>query len=377
MDLIDDEGRLFGVVNIIDALVVLLAIAVVVAGLALVSPFGGGQDKAVGTQANRYVTLELGPLPATTTDQIATGDQVTVNASGEKHTITDIYVSPGPNDTVYTFVRVELGGTLVPAEGNAGEVFEFGGKTVPPGRPLVLETANYSITGKVRSTSKTGQQLPVENRSVVVRTELPTTTADAIASGDRYRVVDRSVAAIESVHRYPTANLTTERVLVGLSLQTIRTDGATRFAGRHVKLGSNVSFDHASYDLKGRVIRLDSASPPGEPATTTVVVTLTGVAPEIADNLRSGMTETMAGTQLARITDRQVDPATMVVTDSEGQVHERQHPRKKDVRLTLELSTRRTDTGLWFHGQPLRSNRRIHLDFGTITVRGTVVEIRE
>jgi hypothetical protein len=36
MEVIDEEGRLFGAVNVVDALVVLLVLAVVVAGAALV-----------------------------------------------------------------------------------------------------------------------------------------------------------------------------------------------------------------------------------------------------------------------------------------------------------------------------------------------------
>ena len=40
--IIDDEGRLFGTGNVVDALVVLLVVAVVVAGAALV--FGGNSE---------------------------------------------------------------------------------------------------------------------------------------------------------------------------------------------------------------------------------------------------------------------------------------------------------------------------------------------
>jgi hypothetical protein len=40
MDLIDDRGRLFGRVNVVDALVVLFVLAIVAAGTALV--LGGG-----------------------------------------------------------------------------------------------------------------------------------------------------------------------------------------------------------------------------------------------------------------------------------------------------------------------------------------------
>ena len=38
MEIIDDEGNLFGVVNIVDALVVLEILAVVIAGIAFTNP---------------------------------------------------------------------------------------------------------------------------------------------------------------------------------------------------------------------------------------------------------------------------------------------------------------------------------------------------
>jgi len=55
--IIDDEGRLFGAVNIIDALVVLFVVAVIVAGVALV--FGGDPEPEPDIDST-YATLDLG-----------------------------------------------------------------------------------------------------------------------------------------------------------------------------------------------------------------------------------------------------------------------------------------------------------------------------
>ena len=51
MELIDERGRLFGRVNVVDALVVLLVAAVVVAGVALVA---GGSEGRIETTRYRF-----------------------------------------------------------------------------------------------------------------------------------------------------------------------------------------------------------------------------------------------------------------------------------------------------------------------------------
>lgn len=59
-------GRLFGLINIIDALVILFAVAVV-AGVALVFSGKPHEQSELGT---RYVTLDLGTYPAYVTNRL-------------------------------------------------------------------------------------------------------------------------------------------------------------------------------------------------------------------------------------------------------------------------------------------------------------------
>ena len=58
VDLIDENGRLFGLVNIIDLLVVLLVVAMVVAGFALVSGSGPDSDAEDVQRTTTVVTFE-------------------------------------------------------------------------------------------------------------------------------------------------------------------------------------------------------------------------------------------------------------------------------------------------------------------------------
>jgi hypothetical protein len=110
--------------------------------------------------------------------------------------------------------------------------------------------------------------------------------------------------------------------------------------------------------------------------TTTAVLKLSNVVPERATNVREGMTETIGGTQYARVTDVRSTPTEVVVTSQDGNISLHDHPRNVDVYLSVELRTRRTATGVDFHGQPLRLNEPVSLDLRFVTVRGEVIEIR-
>ena len=92
MPVLDDEGRLFGAVNVVDALVVLFVLAVVVAGVALVT--GADDDSAAEPEPEtRTVVVQTGDQPEYVVDAIEAGpvgtanvvsvDEVTVERSTE------------------------------------------------------------------------------------------------------------------------------------------------------------------------------------------------------------------------------------------------------------------------------------------------------
>jgi hypothetical protein len=102
--LLDDEGKLFGAVNIVDALVVLFVVAVAVAGAALVFQPEPEPESPDPTTTN--VTLDLGTQPSYIVTEIAEGDTYSPD-SNSKLTITEVY--PTPQDS---WTRVILRATL-------------------------------------------------------------------------------------------------------------------------------------------------------------------------------------------------------------------------------------------------------------------------
>lgn len=370
MRIVDDEGRLFGRVNVVDAAVaVVVVLAVGGAGVVALDAVVGGGDPAT-----RYATVDLGDQPAAVADRIEAGD---ASVDGESVTVTDVYVGPGEGDNVSVVVRARLDGTLAGGSDAAASGFKVGGDPVRRGDDIDLEAPAYDAGGTVLRLEESGESLGTGTLSVLVEANLPEATRAAVESGDTYRVDGRPVATVERTVFPPVGNESARTDLVGLELRTIEHSGSTYFGGTPVRTGRTVGFETSRYSFAGTVTRWGSASPPGERTTTAATVVLRGVAPNVADGIEAGMVERRGDAVTATVTDARTSPATVVLTSEGGDIYERDHPRKVDVTIDVDLRTRRTDSGLQFHARPLREGSNVTLDLGTTTASGTVTDLGE
>jgi len=211
----------------------------------------------------------------------------------------------------------------------------------------------------------------------VIGATVPVEAVDAIATGDEYRVAGRTVGTVRSVTAYPSQDDATRRLRVGVSFATRTADGRTTFGGAPLTVGRSVDVALDSYALNGTLIHKGGAVMPGGRTRTTVVVKQGNVSPEVASATAVGMTEEARDGTRARIVDKRVEPATVVLTSDDGDIHRREHPRNRDVYLTVELRTRTTDAGTDFHGRPLRTGSDVLLDFERVRVDGTVVAFED
>lgn len=378
MDVIDDKGRIFGTVNIIDALVVLLVLAVVTAGAMLVLQSGDDTtpdiinataENVTAQNATYYATLDLGTQPAYRAERIADND----TSQNANLTITDIYRSP-TDEGVRVHARTRLDGQLVERE-NATE-FTFDGAPVSHGSSLAIETSEYAVNGTVRDIAEEGSSLPGGTAEVVVRTATTAQKATAIEANDTFAVAGETVATIERVDVAPTQNRNRKLVTLGLTVDTLRTAGHEQFLGRSLRIGDSLPFRTDAYAVETEVVHRGSLDLPGEPTTVTATVELSNATSAVADAIRTGMTERGSDGVRARVTDKRVENATVVLESESGTIHERDHPRKKNVTLTVELDARRTDAGLHFHGRQLQTGDSLVLDLDSLTVRGQVVDLQ-
>ena len=361
MEVIDGDGKLFGLINVVDLLVVLTVLAVVVAGAALV--FSGGEEETGPTLATTNVTLDLGTQPEYIVEQIDEGDTYSPGPNSEL-VLTDVALSPQGDQT-----RVLVSARLTAPEN--GETVDYDGAPPRLGRSLSIVTDVYEVGGTITRVGDNAR-LTTGQEEVLVQTTVETTTAEAIQEGDTFEVRQRTLGTVESVETYGTGNPDRKRVLVGLRLQTLDRGDGPRFAGQQLREGAQIPFETATYSFDGEVRTTGQVEPQGSVATREVTLELGRVSPERASVFEAGMSESFDGRTLARITDVAVEPTTVVLTTESGEIVARDHPRLKDVTLRTTLSVRETTSGLTFKGQTLQQGSTVVLDLGSVTISAQV-----
>ncbi|MFB6141785.1 MAG: DUF4330 domain-containing protein [Halorientalis sp.] len=366
MEFLDDQGRLFGLVNVVDALVILVVASIVVAGVAVLVPSGDRET--------RYVTLALGEQPSYVASQITAGDSMPAGPQGGNVTVTDVYTTPS-GDNASVVVRARLSGRLQSGDAG-GPQFTYGGQPVRSGRQLTVSTPEYTVSGVVTNATAAGTELPTARTAVVLEGVVGPATAESIRAGDRARAGGRTVSEVQSVQSYPMDN-ESPRVVVGLSLRTLSSDGTPTFGGQPVRVGARLTFRSDGYAVGGHVATIGSTAVLANTTTTTAVVEVRNVPPGTADDVTAGLTERSRGRVLARVTDVRSEPSTVILRSESGEIFAREHPRNRDLFLTTSLTTRRTAQGLRFHARPLRIGSTVVFDFGRTTVQGTVTRLRD
>jgi hypothetical protein len=376
MTVLDEDGRLFGVLNVVDALVVLLVLAAALAGVAVLDPFAAEPTPAGSAAANatRYATVDLDGQSGAVAGAISAGDNATLDG-GDRIDVTDVYVGPGEGPNATVLVRARLDGQLRERPETNGTAFVLNGTPIEEGGRIVLDTAEYRVDGEVLAIGTEDAALDTGTLPVVFDASVSASVAAAIEVGDTDRVAGRPVASVETVEVVPGPTGDNRTALLGVALRTINRSGTITYGSEEVRLGSSIEFDTDSYTLSGTVVRRGNATPAGEPTNATIAVNVSNASPATADAIQTGAVERSGNVTTARIVEKRVAPATVVLTSEGGEIYAREHPRKKDVSLTVAVRARRTDDGLRFHARPLRAGSPVTLALGNVTVNGTVVEV--
>lgn len=235
MELIDEEGRLFGRVNIVDALVVLFAIAVLAAGAALVL---GGSDSPDNpeTSERMHVTIETAGQSATT----LTAGEVTYD--GADANITDVYRTPNR-----TYLRVALDGT------RTENGFQFDSQHVRLGDTPTVATETAVAGGTVTERNTTAD-FDTETTTVTVEGTVDDSVASSITSGDEHRIRDTAVATITGVDA-TSENATYTSLSVTLVLETRLVDGTPYYGGSPVRLGRTLTVETNKYEFEAAIVQ--------------------------------------------------------------------------------------------------------------------------
>lgn len=240
MRLLDEEGRLFGRVNVVDALVVVFALAVIVAGAALVFTDDAGTETPEPDEATMHVTLVTGGDAATVLEP---GE---VALDGRSANVTDVHPTEGPR----VYLRVALDGT----ETEAG--FRFAGDRVR------LDDRFTVVTNTTRTDSRVVQRdvaetFETETTTVTAETVVRPQIADAVSPGDEHRIGDATIATVTAAESTPADDPDVDdgrTLTVTLELETRTVDGVPHYAGRPVRLGRSLGFETDAYQFTAEVV---------------------------------------------------------------------------------------------------------------------------
>ncbi|MXR41843.1 DUF4330 family protein [Halobaculum sp. WSA2] len=345
MNLIDDEGNLFGAVNVVDALAVLLVLAVVAAGAAFVlqpDPEPQGPDTAT-----RNATLDLGTVPQYVVDEINEGDTYSP-ASNQQITITDVHLTP-QGDQTRAVLRVQI-------QGVQSGGFSYDGAPPRLGRTLQIATQLYQVEGQIRAVGN-GDTLDTPTTPVVIRDMMPTQDARDLAAGDEIRLAGRTVATIETVRAYPTEDASQRLIYLTANLSAHRQNGALRFGGSQLRRGQTVSLPGAQYTVDGQVLSVGDGLESGQ---SEILISQT-VPTEVADDITEGDTTTV-GTQ---------DIATVEHVAK----YSTSNPDRTRVFLGLSVSTVSTGDDPQFGSTELRRGSRLTFATDAYSVTGEIERV--
>lgn len=353
VSLLDEEGRLFGVVNIVDALVVLLVLAVVVAGVALLFP-GGSEE-----QETRFATVELGTQPAFVAEQITPGDSWEPEGTSDEMVITDVYRFETEGGIGVT-IRGRVNGTATdPADPAEDPVFEFLGDPLQLGQTIEMTTDDYQVSGNITRVQRSGESLPTQESGFVLETTVDDSLADNIATGDTFSIAGgRLLATIESVQRFPRDD--GQYLLLGIRGTTITDGGSQLFGNTEISAGASVTFASDTYRVTGSVLqpRMGMVD-----RTDRRVIIETTVGAETIDQISVGDSYRVGGEPVATVESRVVYPTG--------------DPETGRLLLGLTLRTNEQEATPQFAGRPVRLGATVPFqteayDFtGEILQRGT------
>jgi len=252
---IDDEGRLFGVVNVIDVLVILLVFAMVAAGLALVG--GGGTE----TAETRYATIDLGTYPDYVAEQITDGDEWTPQGGRGSLTVTNVFMAPAGEGERRVTIRAAINGTATDPEAGAESPIQFAGTPLRFGRTLTIETNEYVVEGTVTDIGQTEPLgVPATQTVTVEVAEISQARAERLAVGVTEIMGETETATIVEADAQPAraANDTQLRdVTLAMELNVrVLEDDTVLFRGEELRLEDELLFELGNIRVEGRVTDL-------------------------------------------------------------------------------------------------------------------------
>lgn len=330
--MIDDQGRLFGTVNVIDAFVMGVVLVALSAGAGMVVVDGiGTEDDDVSE--SKALTLTAKNVGEPRASSIETGDRVVIDSRSRSFFVTDVYRTPDGGEGVRLVVRITS------ANGTS--------RTYRKGQRVGIINEEYILNATV-----TEQDSPLSRSStnVTIRTTVPQRVAASVERNDAYIVADREVATVRNVSTVRRGD-DTSTLLLSVRLDVIGKD-TKRFAGETVRLGREIQFETKDYRLNGTIVGKGEEL---QVRNVTRTVTLQTTVPDTAaDKISQGDTYRIGGRPVATIESVRTTPGNSF--------------DKRRVRMLVTLEAVKQENQTTFLGKPLTVGTTITFDTRHYTI---------
>ena len=245
MEVLDDSGRLFGMVNVVDALVVLFVVAVAVAGAALV--FGG--DGAAGTEPEQtnHAIVEY-TLPANSMVEYG-GVNATLTPvdGGDSFGVREATHSTTPDGSVHVVASVAYDGTP-----------DVGSATAEPGSTHDMRAGRDTPAVTFLRVNRSSDALATTQRSVVLAVNESKQVAHAVSPGTQLTIGNQTVGEIVSVAANPDGP-ESRAELIGIDVTAYSQGDTAWFGGRAIRVNNRLTVVTDDAVVTGRIYRVGTA----------------------------------------------------------------------------------------------------------------------
>lgn len=245
MAILDERGRLFGVVNVVDAMVVLVVLAGVLAGVAVLTAGDDGSNQDQPT-VTRYATLTYEVPIESDAAALAEGEHL-APTDGQRYEVTDVYRSFASNATVHVTARVTY-----------TDAFRVGGERVFGGDQLEVNTDSHRMPATVVSVNGSEAEIATSTTPVVIQSNLPEWLAAEIEPGTVATIAGDEVATVTAIEERDTVG---GGVLVGVELVTVDLRPAPRYDGNLVRIGSSATIVTDTVVIPGEIVAVGTDDP--------------------------------------------------------------------------------------------------------------------
>lgn len=122
----------------------------------------------------------------------------------------------------------------------------------------MIATSRYEVTGQIRAVGG-DNGLNKETTTVVLRDTMAAAETRDMTAGDEVLLGGRTVATVQDVAAYATANPCEQTVFSEADLETHTQQGRQQFGNTQVRPGQSITLSAPKYTVDGRLEQIESS----------------------------------------------------------------------------------------------------------------------